>query len=140
MAIVALLLAVSYVVIQVSACVGSNKANAEECCSAPDNYASGEERCSDPKAQEYPLIVHFINVGHGDCALIQCEGHNMIIDGGMPRYGDRVRGYLRRQGVEHLDAVVCSHEHKDHVGGLRTIVHSLSYDKVLRSQRLLCWQ
>lgn len=80
--------------------------------------------------QAYPLQVHFINVGHGDSALVQCEGHNMLIDGGLRRCGHELRRYLRQAGVNRLEAVVCSHEHKDHVGGLITIVHSLPYDNV----------
>ena len=80
--------------------------------------------------QDYPLQVHFLDVGHGDSALVQCEGHNMLIDGGLRRCGHQLLHYLRRAGADHLDAVVCSHEHKDHVGGLITVVHSLTYDHV----------
>ena len=80
--------------------------------------------------QDYPLQVHFLDVGHGDSALVQCEGHNMLIDGGLRRCGHQLLHYLRRAGADHLDAVVCSHEHKDHVGGLITVVHSLTYDNV----------
>ena len=28
--------------------------------------------------------IHFFNVGEGDSALVECDGHYMLIDGGNP--------------------------------------------------------
>lgn len=64
------------------------------------------------------LTVHFIDVGQADCALLQCDGQNMLIDGGNAADSSLVVSYLQNQGVEYLDYVVCTHAHEDHVGGL----------------------
>lgn len=64
------------------------------------------------------LTVHFIDVGQADCALLQCDGRNMLIDGGNAEDSSLVVSYLQGQGVEYLDYVVCTHAHEDHVGGL----------------------
>ncbi|MGN0967677.1 MAG: MBL fold metallo-hydrolase [Oscillospiraceae bacterium] len=64
------------------------------------------------------LTVHFIDVGQADCALLQCDGQTMLIDGGNAEDSSLVVSYLRNQGVEYLDYVVCTHAHEDHVGGL----------------------
>ena len=64
------------------------------------------------------LNVHFIDVGQADCALIECNGEYILIDGGNVEDSQLVVSYLQRQGVEKLLAVVCSHAHEDHVGGL----------------------
>ena len=64
------------------------------------------------------LTVHFIDVGQADCALLECEGQTMLIDGGNVGDSSLVVSYLKEQGIEHLDYVICTHAHEDHVGGL----------------------
>lgn len=68
------------------------------------------------------LIVHFIDVGQADCALLECGGQYMLIDGGNREDGQLVVSYLEQQGVEELEAVVCTHAHEDHVGGLPSVL------------------
>lgn len=64
------------------------------------------------------LTVHYIDVGQADCALLECDGEYMLIDGGNVEDSSLVVSYLESQGVEELSAVVCTHAHEDHVGGL----------------------
>ena len=68
------------------------------------------------------LLVHFIDVGQADCTLIECGGQYMLIDGGNKADGQLVVSYLEQQGVEELEAVVCTHAHEDHVGGLPSVL------------------
>ena len=68
------------------------------------------------------MTVHFIDVGQADCALVECDGEFMIIDGGNVGDGQMVVSYLKQMGVETLEAVVCSHAHEDHVGGLPAVL------------------
>ena len=68
------------------------------------------------------LTVHFLDVGQADCALLECDGKYMIVDGGNVESGQLVISYLQQQGVEELEAVVCSHAHEDHVGGLPSVL------------------
>lgn len=64
------------------------------------------------------LEVHYLDVGQADCILLQCDGANMLIDGGNVEDSDLVVAYLLEQNVTTLDLVVCTHAHEDHVGGL----------------------
>lgn len=64
------------------------------------------------------LQVHFLDVGQADCALLECDGEFILIDGGNIGDSNLVVSYLEQQGVEELRAVICSHAHEDHVGGL----------------------
>ena len=73
---------------------------------------------SEAPAEQSGLTVHFLDVGQADCALLQCGGEAMLIDGGNREDSQLVVSYLEQQGVEELTAVVCSHAHEDHVGGL----------------------
>lgn len=76
------------------------------------------------------LTVHFIDVGQADCALIECDSSFMLIDGGNVDDGSLVVSYLDQMGVEKLDAVVCTHVHEDHVGGLAAVLSVFPTDRV----------
>ena len=76
----------------------------------------------EPTAQTRTLTVHYLDVGQADCALIECGGEYMIIDGGNVDDSDLVVAYLQEQGVEQLHTVVCTHAHEDHVGGLAAVL------------------
>ncbi len=46
-------------------------------------------------------------------AWVEIEGHSLVIDAG-PDF----RQQMLREGVEHLDAILLTHHHKDHTGGI----------------------
>ncbi len=75
-------------------------------------------------ASSADLSVHFIDVGQGDCTLVMCEGHNMLIDAGESDQGEKVVEYLKAQEIKSLDCVIGTHPHSDHIGGLRAVVNS----------------
>ena len=62
--------------------------------------------------------VHFIDVGQADAALVECDGHYMLIDGGNKGDSNVIYSVLRNAAVPKLDIVVATHAHEDHVGGL----------------------
>lgn len=65
--------------------------------------------------------VSVIDVGKGDCILVQAGGSTALIDTGYDSTSGEVLTYLRNQGVARLDCLVITHYDKDHVGGLRAI-------------------
>ncbi len=68
------------------------------------------------------LAVHYIDVGQADSILLECDGKFMMIDGGNVADSSLVVSYLQDQGVNELEAVVCTHAHEDHVGGLPAVL------------------
>ena len=64
------------------------------------------------------FTVYFIDVGQADSTLVVCDGEAMIIDGGNNADSDLVYSFLRKHGIGHLNYVVATHAHEDHVGGL----------------------
>ena len=62
--------------------------------------------------------IHFFDVGEADSALIECDGHYMLVDGGNPGSSSFLYSYLKKHGIDYLDYIICSHAHTDHVGGL----------------------
>jgi competence protein ComEC len=77
------------------------------------------------------LTAHFIDVGQGDSILLQFNGKNILIDGGIQEMGPRVEAYLRDNGVSSLDLLILTHPHDDHIGGLMTILKDLPVKQVL---------
>ena len=76
------------------------------------------------------MTVHFIDVGQADCALLECGGQTMLIDGGNAEDSSLVVSYLEGQEIEYLDYVVCTHAHEDHVGGLSGPLNSCTVGQV----------
>lgn len=62
--------------------------------------------------------IQFIDVGQGDSALVECDGHYMLIDGGDTNAGQKVYDVLEENGIQKLDILAISHLHADHIGGL----------------------
>ncbi len=62
--------------------------------------------------------VHFIDVGQADAALVLCDGRAMLIDGGNAEDSSLLYSYLKKHGIAHLDYVIGTHAHEDHIGGI----------------------
>lgn len=73
--------------------------------------------------------VTFVDVGQGDCSLVELSsGERILIDGG-GSYDNRfdigrlvVAPFLWNKGITRLDLVVLSHPHPDHMNGLLFIL------------------
>lgn len=85
------------------------------------------------------MRITVINVGYGDAILFQAEdGYTALLDGGSALPGEfqgdpyRIPGaaYLQAQGVRHLDAVLISHIHEDHVCGLEPVFRQVSVGRL----------
>lgn len=65
------------------------------------------------------LYVRFLDVDDADAAIVNCDGHIMLIDGGTTKSGSsKLYSYLSNNRISYVDAVVVSHPHSDHAGGL----------------------
>ncbi len=73
-------------------------------------------------------VVHFIDVGQGDCALILSGDDAVLIDAGLTATADQVTEYLRAAGVSHLTAAVATHPHEDHIGGMAAVLDAFQTD------------
>ena len=68
---------------------------------------------------ESGFSIHFIDVGQADAAVIMCDGEVLMIDGGNTGDSSLIYSYLTRTlGLEHIDYMIGTHAHEDHIGGL----------------------
>ena len=76
-----------------------------------------------------PARVCVLDVGQGDAILVQEGGTAILVDAG-PSAAALERA-LAREHVLHLDAVVITHLHEDHYGGLDGLVGRVAVERVL---------
>lgn len=91
--------------------------------------------------------IHFIDVGCADAALLQygegTEAKYALIDTGANQYHNTkdttidttktpVYEYLNKMGVKHLEFILLTHPHQDHIGGMEKILSdtSIQIDKI----------
>lgn len=97
-------------------------------------------------AESSLLKVTFIDVGHGDCILIQTpddgikgngkyEGESILIDGGEQIEGKKVIiPYLESHGIKEdkpIDFMIMTHCDADHVGGLIPVIQAYQIKAIL---------
>ena len=77
------------------------------------------------------MKVTFLDVGQGDCTLIQAGGQNMVMDVGNNDQGERVVSYLKEQGIGKLDYLLLSHPDADHIGGGDNVLENFEVQTVI---------
>lgn len=83
------------------------------------------QRVAPEPAGDPALLAVFLDVGQGDCTLLLSpDGKTMLVDAGpagsLPVIADTLDAY----GVEALDAVVATHPHEDHIGGMADLLNA----------------
>ena len=68
------------------------------------------------------MVTHFIDVGQGDCILIQVNNKNLLIDSGTTDSRKKLIKYLKNNNIKRLDYVVATHPHEDHIGGMASVI------------------
>lgn len=75
-----------------------------------------------------PARIVVLDVGQGDAILVQEGGSCVLVDAGPD---DAVAEALAREHVLHLDAVLLTHLHADHTGGVDDLVGSVPCERVV---------
>lgn len=79
------------------------------------------------------FFVKYLDVGQADSALVACNGKYMLIDGGNCSDSDLIVAVLKKHGISHLEYIICTHGHEDHVGGLSGALSNVTVGKVFCS-------
>jgi competence protein ComEC len=85
------------------------------------------------------MRVTFFDIGQGDAALVEfAGGKRLLIDAGPAQPGfdsgsRTIVPFMMRRGIRHLDAIIATHPHNDHDGGVSAVLHSVSTDTLYDS-------
>lgn len=91
-------------------------------------------------ARRHPgvLRVTFLDVGQGDAAILESpSGKVLVLDtGGIMEDGDDqgrrvVVPFLKHEGINHIDALLLTHPHADHIGGAVTLLRQFPVDLLM---------
>lgn len=75
--------------------------------------------------------ITFIDVGQGDAALVECDKHYMLIDGGDDNEKSVSAVKAALEEVPKLDILAMSHLHDDHIGGLNKALEGIEVKKAI---------
>lgn len=77
------------------------------------------------------LCVYFLDVGEADASIIVCDDKVLMIDGGNAADSSLIYSMLRNTlGITHIDRMIATHPHEDHVGGLSGALNACKVDKL----------
>ncbi|WP_081618885.1 DNA internalization-related competence protein ComEC/Rec2 [Thioalkalivibrio sp. ARh3] len=82
--------------------------------------------------------VQALDVGAGQATIVQTRRHTLLIDAGPGREGGFSAGdrivvpALRTSGIQSLDALMVTHEHGGHAGGVAAVREQMPVGRVLR--------
>lgn len=77
--------------------------------------------------------VTMLDVGQGQCILIQADGRNFLVDCGGDSdtaTADLAAETLLSQGISRLDGAILTHYHQDHAGGMAYLLSRVPADNV----------
>lgn len=88
------------------------------------------------KTNFFENYIYFFNVEQGNMALIHHGTKNILIDVGSTRENlasNVLLQFLKAKNISHIDRVILTHMHADHVNGLEEVIKNVSVDKIILS-------
>ena len=103
---------------------------AEEAVQAPvvvDRINTPEEYADFAFAEDALLFeVIFPQILNCDAILLRCNGETMLVDCATQGQAVRIINMCKQLGITHIDKVVNTHPHEDHIGGFRDLIKEVT--------------
>ena len=88
------------------------------CGQSPQPQPSASPEVTPATAETPAFSIKFLDVGQGDAALVECDGHYMLVDGGKKSDSRLMYTVLKEAEIEQLDYIFATSAAADHIGGL----------------------
>ena len=73
--------------------------------------------------------IYYVDVGQADAAIITCDDMVLMIDGGNVEDSSLIYSMLQNAlGIDHIDYMIATHPHEDHIGGLSGALKACTVD------------
>ena len=86
---------------------------------------------SEVYVEDEEIRVHFIDVGQGDCALIETPSGNMLIDAGAPESKKDIVKYIDSLDISEFEYAIFTHPHSDHIGSATYLLNNYTFKNVI---------
>lgn len=90
-----------------------------------------------PDTEAPRTVIYFLDIGQGDSELIVSGSDTILIDGGPRSSGKKLVRKLNALGIDHLTAIIATHPHHDHIGGLINVLNSIPTDTIYMSDAVV---
>ncbi|MEW6003064.1 MAG: DNA internalization-related competence protein ComEC/Rec2 [Nitrospirota bacterium] len=82
------------------------------------------------------INITYLDVGQGDSSVLELpDGKTIVIDTG--RSGREAASFLKYRGKDSIDALILSHSHPDHTGGLSYLLNRFDVKEIWDNGRLI---
>jgi competence protein ComEC len=94
-----------------------------------------------PRPPEFEVAM--LDVGQGESLMVRLPDRTYLVDaGGLEGFdvgGRVVAPFLLNRGIRKVDAVILTHTHPDHMGGLESLLGRVPVDEVLWNGQASAW-
>lgn len=77
------------------------------------------------------IAVHFVDVGQGDCAVVETPDGNILIDAGTKQSEAAIKRYIDDLGITEFAYAIFTHPHADHIGSAAALVEAYPMDCIV---------
>ena len=76
------------------------------------------------------LEIIFPQILDCDAAFLRCGGETMLIDCATSGQARRILNMFKQLGITHVDKIVNTHPHADHIGGFAELIKEITVDEL----------
>ena len=76
------------------------------------------------------LEIIFPQILDCDAAFLRCGGETMLIDCATSGQAQRILNMFKQLGITHVDKIVNTHPHADHIGGFAELIKEITVDEL----------
>lgn len=91
---------------------------------------------NETKLNSTTSTVTFLNVGQADCTLVQSGDDVALIDTGDIDNDNYVINYLKNANISHIDHLILTHPHADHMGEASDIIKSFEVENIIMPNKI----